>query len=88
MVSAAEETGLTDAWDAMSALTTWRKDNGWFEATRKDQARYWFGESVRLALLSVLERAEVAADMRQVADEVAQGRDPTEAAQDFVARLG
>ena len=88
MVSAAEETGLTDAWDAMFALTTWRKDNGWFEATRKDQARYWFGESVRLALLSVLERAEVASDMQQVADEVAQGRDPTEAAQDFVARLG
>ena len=38
-VSAVEETGLEGAWDEMQALSDWRRENGFFDARRADQAR-------------------------------------------------
>jgi len=54
MVSALQEDGLTQAWDAMQALVGWRRENGFFQATRAAQTRAWFEEEVRQGLLARL----------------------------------
>lgn len=53
-VSALEEDGLTNAWSEMSALFDWRLENGFFDRTRAEQARFWFEEDVRQGLLAQL----------------------------------
>lgn len=73
-VSAMEEAGLETAWGEMQALAEWRRENGHFDSRRADQARHWFEEEVRLALLARLERdPEVKAQMGALGQEVAQG---------------
>jgi LAO/AO transport system kinase len=73
-VSAMEEAGLETAWGEMQALAAWRRENGHFDGRRADQARHWFEEEVRLALLARLERdPEVKAQMGALGQEVAQG---------------
>ncbi|MDV4167034.1 methylmalonyl Co-A mutase-associated GTPase MeaB [Rhodovulum sp. FJ3] len=73
-VSAMEEAGLEIAWGEMQALAHWRRENGHFDSRRADQARHWFEEEVRLALLARLERdPEVKAQMGALGQEVAQG---------------
>jgi LAO/AO transport system kinase len=56
-VSALEENGLEQAWEEMSALIAWRRENGFFEGTRAEQARFWFEEDVRQSLLARLSEA-------------------------------
>ena len=74
-VSAMEEAGLETAWGEMQALAEWRRENGHFDSRRADQARHWFEEEVRLALLARLERdPEVKAQMGALGQEVAEGR--------------
>lgn len=73
MVSAIEESGLVEAWDKMQTLVTWRKENGFFDKARKDQARHWFEEEVRHALLAELRRGENAALMDSLGTDVSQG---------------
>ncbi|SLN29307.1 putative GTPase/MT1543 [Falsiruegeria litorea R37] len=73
MVSALQEDGLTTAWDEMKALITWRKENGFWEMTRANQARYWFDQEVRQALLAQLDTPEARARMDQLAQDVARG---------------
>ncbi|WP_417523487.1 methylmalonyl Co-A mutase-associated GTPase MeaB [Marinovum sp.] len=86
-VSALEEEGLAQAWDEMQVLTQWRRDEGHFDARRADQARYWFAEEVRQALLSRLQTPEARAAMADLSEEVAQGRTtPARAAQDMLDR--
>jgi LAO/AO transport system kinase len=53
-VSALHEEGLVRAWDEMQELAQWRKEQGHFGAVRAEQARFWFEEDVRMALLSEL----------------------------------
>jgi LAO/AO transport system kinase len=72
-VSALEEDGFEDAWAAMLELDGWRRANGFFDGTRSAQARSWFEEDVRMALLARLDRADVALEMQRLGGEVAQG---------------
>ncbi|MEP5154996.1 methylmalonyl Co-A mutase-associated GTPase MeaB [Planktotalea sp.] len=56
-VSALEENGLQSAWDEMNELVAWRRAHGFFAGTRAEQARFWFEEDVRQALLAQLTAA-------------------------------
>ncbi|MEO0633940.1 MAG: methylmalonyl Co-A mutase-associated GTPase MeaB [Pseudomonadota bacterium] len=73
MVSALVEEGLEAAWSDMQTLVDWRRTEGFFEATRAAQARYWFEEEVRQALLAQLDDPQVQAGMDDLAARVAQG---------------
>lgn len=88
-VSAAEGTGLGEAWDAMTALADFRRQSGFWAARRAEQARNWFAEEVRRGLLRRLTddpRAEAA--MAQLADDVAEGRrSPGAAAAEVLAEI-
>jgi len=53
-VSALQENGLEGAWAEMHALAAWRRESGHFERIRAEQARFWFEEDVRQALLARL----------------------------------
>ena len=53
-VSAAEGTGLAEAWEAMRALHEHRRASGALDRCRAAQARAWFDEEVRRGLLARL----------------------------------
>ncbi|MEX0367625.1 MAG: methylmalonyl Co-A mutase-associated GTPase MeaB [Ruegeria sp.] len=74
MVSALAEEGLTDAWTDMQTLLNWRREAGFFDATRAAQARYWFEQDVRAALLSKLDTRAAKERMHALGSEVAEGR--------------
>ena len=74
MVSAMAETGLQEAWDEMQALVAWRRDNGFWERGRAGQARYWFDQEVRNALLAQLDTGPARADLDRLGQAVAEGR--------------
>ncbi|MFP4273896.1 MAG: methylmalonyl Co-A mutase-associated GTPase MeaB [Paracoccaceae bacterium] len=87
-VSAVEEAGLAEAWVEMQALAAWRRETGHFEARRAAQARYWFEEEVRRALLAQLDTPAMRAAMAEQGDAVAEGRaTPALAAGRILARL-
>jgi LAO/AO transport system kinase len=89
MVSAIEAQGLADAWGEMQTLTEWRKDNGHWERARAQQARYWFDQEVRQALLARLETPEARARMDALSDSVAGGGvSPADAAGQMLAAIG
>lgn len=89
MVSAVEEHGLDDAWKEMQALTIWRRENGHWDRTRAGQARYWFAQEVRQALLARLETPEAKARMAALSEAVARGEDsPSAAAKAMLESLG
>lgn len=73
MVSALAEEGLEKAWEEMSALADWRRAEGHHDRARAAQARYWFAEEVRQALLAELERGAAKAQMERLAGKVASG---------------
>jgi len=72
IVSAAEGTGLSEAWDEIETLADWRRTQGVWVDTRAAQARLWFEDEVRQALLERLQtpraREELANFGKQVAD--------------------
>lgn len=88
-VSAAEETGLAEAWEEMRALADWRRGSGHFAARRAEQARHWFEEEVRQGLLARLTAdASVRARMERLGEEVAAGRAaPARAAAEMLEAL-
>lgn len=89
LVSATEGTGLADAWAEMTALADWRKENGHWAAHRAAQARYWFAEEVRQALLARLNTAAARVRMQDLGDDVATGAlAPAAAARLLLADLG
>ena len=89
MVSALEESGLRAAWDEMTGLVEWRRAEGHFDARRAEQARYWFEEEVRQALLARLRTGTARAAMKEYAACVAAGRiTPAVAAREMLERLG
>ena len=89
MVSAVEESGLADAWAEMQTLTEWRRENGFWDANRADQARYWFDQELRQALLARLETPKARAAIAELGAAVAEGRlAPAAAASQMLARLG
>lgn len=72
-VSAIEEHGLTPAWEEMQVLTQWRRDNGHWDTNRAAQARFWFDQEVRHALLARLETPGARAEMERLSAEVGEG---------------
>jgi LAO/AO transport system kinase len=72
--SALHDRGLADVWDQIAELAAWRQDHGHWAARRAAQARHWFGQEVREALLARLEAPAVRARMADLADQVAEGR--------------
>ena len=87
-VSAVEESGLDQAWEAMTDLADKRREAGHFDAQRAEQARHWFREDVRNGLLARMGSAEARAEMQRLADAVAGGDMTASAAADeMLARL-
>ena len=73
-VSALTGRGLPEAWAVMRALADWRRDHGHLAATRAAQARAWFEDEVRQALLARLTAdPAIAARMDKLADAVTAG---------------
>ena len=72
-VSALEEQGLKDAWDEMTKLTDWRREQGHFDSRRAEQQRYWFEEEVRQALLAQLQSGTAKDHLATLGDQVAKG---------------
>lgn len=89
MVSAAEETGLTEVWTEMETLNTWRRENGFWDSRRAAQSRHWFEEEVRQGLLARLNAsAEARARMAELGAAVASGEKmPGQAAEDMLGWL-
>ncbi|MGJ5619378.1 methylmalonyl Co-A mutase-associated GTPase MeaB [Sulfitobacter sp. MF3-043] len=89
MVSALQEQGLDETWEALLELVNWRRENGYWDQTRATQARYWFLEDVKQRLLAQLETTQARKALRDLSDQVAEGTvDPAVAAQTFVEKLG
>jgi LAO/AO transport system kinase len=83
-----QENGLKEAWNEVKTLTDWRREQGFWQRTRAAQARYWFEQAVKHALLAQLDAPKAKAALKALSDRVAQGaEDPTKAAQDFVMQL-
>lgn len=88
-VSALEEDGLKKAWEEMQTLTDWRREAGFFAGRRADQARYWFEQELRQALLAKLETSEAKAEMARLGEAVAAGETtPAVAARQLLNGLG
>ncbi|QBF31006.1 methylmalonyl Co-A mutase-associated GTPase MeaB [Thalassococcus sp. S3] len=88
MVSALDEAGLDTAWAEMQGLTKWRRAEGHWSARRAAQARYWFEQEVRQALLSRLDDQDARADMDAIAQDVTRGvLSPTAGAKQMLERL-
>ncbi|MEM9309158.1 MAG: methylmalonyl Co-A mutase-associated GTPase MeaB [Pseudomonadota bacterium] len=88
LVSALQEDGLEAVWADIRALTSWRKEAGQWKIARAAQARYWFAQEVRHALLAQLDAPKVRADLDALSDAVARGEiAPAQAADHFLAGL-
>lgn len=88
-VSAVEESGLSDAWQQMTALADWRRASGHWDQRRAAQARHWFAEEVRQGLLSVLTREPARGSMESLGKRVAEGAiSPEAAAAEMLTLLG
>ena len=87
-VSALESRGLEKAWEEMTALADWRHAEGHFDTARAAQARFWFREDVKQALLAELDRGAAQQKMAALTEEVATGaKTPTLAAEEMLAAL-
>ncbi|TMM51666.1 methylmalonyl Co-A mutase-associated GTPase MeaB [Sulfitobacter sabulilitoris] len=88
MVSALEDRGLSEVWDSLQELVAWRRAEGFWDRTRAEQAKYWFRQDVRAALLAQLDAPPVRAALEDLSGQVAAGdQDPAAAAQQFLAQL-
>lgn len=87
-VSAVEEDGLEEAWGEMTTLVDWRRENGFFDTRRAEQAEYWFGQEIRHGLLAQLEREPLKSMIAGLAGQVAEGTiTPGHAAADVLKAL-
>lgn len=88
-VSAVDSVGLDAAWDELQTLVNWRREHGFFDSRRAEQARAWFLSEVRAGLLAKLNREPAASQLAELGDSVAQGAaDPVAAAARMLASLG
>lgn len=88
MVSALQDQGLQDAWTEIGALIDWRRAQGFWQATRAAQQRYWFEQEVRNALLAELESPRARSLLTSFGASVASGeKPPALAAQEFLDAL-
>jgi LAO/AO transport system kinase len=79
-VSAVTGAGLETAWAEMQALAAWRRENGWWDRARAEQAAHWFEEEVRAGLLRRLTEPGMRRLMAREAADVEAGRTSAEAA--------
>ena len=88
-VSALEDGGIAEAWEAMSHLREWRQAEGHWVRRRSAQASHWFEEDVRQGLLARLENdPSIKAQMQGLSHAVALGEiAPSDAAQRLLAKL-
>jgi len=87
-VSALEQRGLPEVWEALETLADWRRENGFWERTRAAQARYWFEDAVKSVLLAQMETPAARRALAQLSDAVAAGEhEPAAAAAAFVREL-
>ncbi|MFN3292741.1 MAG: methylmalonyl Co-A mutase-associated GTPase MeaB [Gemmobacter sp.] len=88
-VSAVAGEGIAQAWADMQALADWRRAHSHWARTRAEQARAWFEDEVRAALLARLtEDPALRARMAATGAAVAQGqRSPASAAADILSQL-
>lgn len=88
-VSAVAGEGLYKAWQEMTALNDWRREQGHFAARRAEQARQWFQAELRAGLLAQLEQPLVRQRLHDIGDSVARGEaDPGAAAAGMLDWLG
>jgi LAO/AO transport system kinase len=88
-VSALQEDGLVQAWEEITALVAWRKSEGHWALARAEQARFWFEQELKQALLAQLEEGDAKRAVTDLGDAVASGEvSPASAVQDMLARLG
>ncbi|MCC6001919.1 MAG: methylmalonyl Co-A mutase-associated GTPase MeaB [Pararhodobacter sp.] len=73
-VSALQNDGLAQVWAEIGALSSWRRDQGHWTGRRAAQARHWFAEEVREALLAQLKTADARAQMAALAGDVVSGK--------------
>jgi LAO/AO transport system kinase len=73
-VSAIEERGLSDAWEEMNTLVTWRRESGQWDMSRAAQARHWFTEELRQAVLAQLETPAAQQEITAAAADLAENR--------------
>ena len=87
LVSAAEGSGLPEAWAEMQALARWRQAGGWWQASRREQARAAFEEEVRAGLLARISAdPELARELERLGAAVESGEaDPSAAAAEALA---
>ena len=88
-VSAATGDGLRSAWDEITSLARWRKENGIWDASRAAQAEYWFTEELKSELMSLLTRdPALAGKLDALRERVARGElSPSAAARDALGPL-
>ncbi|MCB1404766.1 MAG: methylmalonyl Co-A mutase-associated GTPase MeaB, partial [Rhodobacteraceae bacterium] len=78
--SALEEKGLDAVWGEITALSDWRREQGHWQARRAQQARHWFAQEVRQALLARLDTPQARSRMDAFAESVAKGETAASAA--------
>ncbi|MCB5198678.1 methylmalonyl Co-A mutase-associated GTPase MeaB [Loktanella sp. TSTF-M6] len=88
-VSALDQSGLTQAWDEMQALSDWRRATGHWDTTRAAQARHWFQQELRSEMMALLTHdAELRDRLTGLENDVAAGRlTPAAAARAALAPL-
>ena len=87
-VSALEQRGLPEVWECLQTLSQWRRAQGFWEQTRAAQARYWFEDAVKTALLAQLETPFARGALAALGNAVAAGeQEPAAAAAAFVRKL-
>ena len=80
-VSAQTGVGLPQAWERMTALAVWRRQEGHWDAIRAGQAAHWFEAEVREGLLARLRTdPDAKARMARLRDAVRTGEALPEAA--------
>lgn len=80
-VSALEERGMNEVWEALIELADWRKAEGFWQSGRADQQRLAFQEAVESGLLSMLQAEPKVREMLgALGQDVAQGRRSASAA--------
>lgn len=88
-VSAVAGDGIAQAWLDMQVLADWRRAHGHWAALRAEQARAWFEDEVRQALLARLTHdPALRARMAETGAAVAGGlRSPARAAADILSQI-
>ena len=80
-VSALTGEGIDQAWEEISTLADWRREQGHWQTNRARQEQRWFEEELKRGLLARLDADTDVRKLRaQLADEIAARRISPEAA--------